>query len=217
MVDAQRLYFPADRAGAALSCDECVVFLRGKSILVLTLVCYPEGKPSLSIGQVLGISLSSQLVPKHCLPFRKFHQRRSATEEARKGAPARPVAESPRATQADVVICRGAKGAKRSGFARRRSPRRCRKMRSAAPVRRTARENQKARAAGAGGRSTSNRISPSRGFCDSCQAMLYACSRGACPGLERRRQRPFFPLHAARPGKPPLAAPAWSGAIDPSP
>jgi hypothetical protein len=81
--------------------------------------------------------------------------------EAHKGAPARPVAETPRARQADV-ICRGAKGAKRSGFARRRSSRRSRTMRRAAPVWRTARENQKARAAGAGGRSTSNRISPSR-------------------------------------------------------
>jgi hypothetical protein len=72
MVDAQRLYLPADRAGAALSCDERVVFLRGKSILVLTPTCCIAGTPSLSIGQVLGISLSFQLVPKHCLPFLKI-------------------------------------------------------------------------------------------------------------------------------------------------
>jgi hypothetical protein len=168
---AQRFYLPADRAGAALSCDEGIVFLRRKSIFALAPTCCIAGAPSLSIGHVLGISLSSALVPKHCLPSGNStgggRQQRGAQRRR-----ARPVAEAPRAMQADVVICRGAKGAKRSSFARRRSSRRCRKMRRAAPVWRTARENQKARAAGAGGRSTSNRISPSRRSSDSCQAML---------------------------------------------
>ena len=63
--------------------------------------------------------------------------------EARKGAPARAVAEAPRAMQADVVICRGAKGAKRSGFARGRSSRRCPKQRTATLVWRATRANQK--------------------------------------------------------------------------
>ncbi len=94
-----------------------------------------------------------------CLPFRKL---RRGSRHPRRCAKAFRLTRGRSAMRhaGRRVICRGAKGAKRSGFARRRSSRRCRKMRMATPVWRAARENQKPARRVAGGRSRSNRISP---------------------------------------------------------
>ncbi len=109
---------------------------------------------------------------KALLAIRKFHRRRSATERR---------AKAPRSTRGGSATRHAGRrrhlpGSQRGEAVKLRASTELAPMPDDAESRtgiwRIARENQKARAAGAGGRSTSNRISPSKRSFDSCQAML---------------------------------------------